>query len=636
MNVKSLMESFLIDESVDYVCIGPLKSVALASEQLERGDPAPECWSKPPSAQCGGTVLVHDVDMRVPALHGEWRAGRLFNALGGHVCGGMVWHESVGDCAGAAKLLHAMEDAGAPMICNKEPEEVLAQGVRFIGRYSWNDTELTKDGFLEQIQEEEYYYSVLASGPTCYFAPKEVVRETILPDIKQRSERLKRRVAEELKKVEGCEDKDTVAQNIFNGVRPRYGAAKDPYELGQYSLPDFTVYEGKCCDSSGSKKKGVGYAFHLHEYLFGRLWFDQDGNCKAFCFYTYKSPDYFGEMRVEDSPVCPALCGRIAYERGMNSYSAYAKVLSDIEDQEVLRAVFQQLTHPLQQAILRQARDCSLFEKIFPTKVVPLDANLFDFILCSKSGYSEPSLLLVIKCAGETILNKIAEREIAKFQTLSKEILEGKFDFKEAMNNMETDNKMKGSHLGYHLSEPTIVAELVQKYKYPVSSVLAEDMCEWPRSCVASAALEGYKDSLKILLDAGADIDETVGGDPWNAIVYAAYNAGYTGNDEILDIFRERFPGHMTWIRTDIPLKMKELPKMFSFGASIDAPLEYGSLENLIQKVRDDKGKNSTPGGFGAGFQGGLAGPSSGASVSVFQGSFAGGKPFPGANTLAK
>ena len=292
-----MMETFLIDESVDYVCIGPLKSVALASEQLERGDPAPECWSKPPSAQCGGTVLVHDVDMRVPALHGEWRAGRLNNLEVENVCGGMVWHESVGGCEGAAKLLHLMQEAGGCVICNDETDEVVSQGIRFIGRYSWNDSRENKE--IERLSSE--CYDTIARGPTCFFMPKDVVADGLLPDVKNRIAGQKKKVKEEVDKLmaagNGNEEElmDDVAYSLLDAEPD-----EDPYGLRPFLLPSMSTYSGK-----NQEKRGAGFSFQDQEYLFGRLWMTPEGKCKAFCFYTYHSPETFDSMTVEDCPVNP-------------------------------------------------------------------------------------------------------------------------------------------------------------------------------------------------------------------------------------------------------------------------------------------------------------------------------------------
>jgi hypothetical protein len=176
---------FSIDE--DFVCIGPAESVIRSCVQIEEGcNPPPECWSSPPRfAAVGGTVLVHDVDMRVPVLKGTWKASKLYNQLG-RLAGGMVWHtgEVGAEPKLAAKLIRDMENAGAAVICNSENPEVLGQGVRFIGRYSWN---VRSDRFHDPVLDQAKYIHGMFPGPACFFLPPSAIRKTFIPMRTRRS-----------------------------------------------------------------------------------------------------------------------------------------------------------------------------------------------------------------------------------------------------------------------------------------------------------------------------------------------------------------------------------------------------------------------------------------------------------------
>ena len=129
------MSKFTVALGSEYVCLGPLVSVVLASK-IESC--LSDCWIQKPKTARDGTVLKHSVDNRIKCESGEWDSATLYNTTG-CACGGMVWHHTVGDAKDAAMLIKTMEEQGGIVISNNESDKILELGIRFIGRYDWND-----------------------------------------------------------------------------------------------------------------------------------------------------------------------------------------------------------------------------------------------------------------------------------------------------------------------------------------------------------------------------------------------------------------------------------------------------------------------------------------------------------------
>lgn len=332
----------------------------------------------------------------------------------------------------------------------------------------------------------------------------------------------------------------------------------------------------------------------MQEYLFGRLWFSpEDGKCKAFCFYTYGSPDFFAQMRVADVAVCPLL-STLESSAGISacrSVMDYLKVMDGLDKEEMLH-VYSSLTQPLQKTILKSAMFSatppSVLEKLM-SGVVQVDEALFRTLMCT-CGASAEAVLLVLQHTRNEVVAAAGKEEVGRFEMLQASLASGIPLDQTMSNEIFTWQNILGSHL----ANAAVVTALVAR-GFPVSSILGGECYEWFRTPLASAALEGYTNSVRVLLDAGASVDETVGDDEWNAIVYACFG----GCAEVIELLRERFADHPVWHSTTLPLEIKQSPMSLlppPETVELSQP-DVGSVEDLMKK-QEQKKKQSNSGAF--------------------------------------
>ena len=684
------MDSFAISPSSEldqqtWVSIGPFNSAFRAAKMLESCDQYahPICWSNEVSASFGsGTVLIHDVDMRVPVLPGNWRVAKLLNPFG-ELAGGIVYHEeSVGkDLSDAARLIHAMENSGAPVICNEEPEGVRAQGIRFIGRYSWDqhvkpknkkhqnsnngverdepesqsapwedeDDNPEHEGLNSTVEDDDLW--TVTQGPTCFFATSDCFVKEIQPFIDSRLKDLHsfadQRVADVLaqratakeekeKKAEagtGSEEEDPNTEEMNEKeIRETVLNDRDSDENRQFFLPPQKIYE----------HGGVGFTFTDDEYLFGRLWFTSptieksSPTCKAFCFFTYCAPDYFGQMTlqslgndVQRIPICPQL--PLVPEESARTYlKALMDLLLGISSDEELKAVLNGMTKPFLDALLDQGmeKETALIHRIFYSSILPLNEETFSKLFRKSmmlEQVNDEAMLALLTYVSDEVLQEAGHKEQLRFKMLHEGIVSGKLDVENLLDDYYRSLPLTmPSHLAFHIFDRPVIAKELIRRKFPVNSMLASmDMDgAWFRTVLAEAAFLADEEAVEMLLDAGADIEESIGGDPWNAIVYAVAS----GDEDVIDIFRSRFPKHPIWRSTSIPLKMKSLPRRDPWQSSEDKSnksqnqeiVKLGSVDDLIALLAEEErrlqmeqlaanGSNGGFGGFGGGFGGGFS-----------------------------
>ena len=486
-------------------------------------------------------------------------------------------------------------------------------------------------------------FPTVTPGPTCYFLPASIVQEQLLPDIRHRVSQTRSIIETAVtKKVEAGETEQYPGEfqqvvqfsgghGSFQGIqKPFTGdvgvlpeADSDPYGLQQYALPAMTMYGGrsnsgevedKDKDNDGvvlDQYRGVGFVFSQQEYLFGRLWLSpEDGNCIAFCFYTYGSPDFFAEMRVANAPVCPDLKTLVSSRTttsprpgsGINPYTppllGYLQALDGLDSDEELQCVYTHCTQPFQQSLLKTAvcsfGNTSILEKLLVSGVVVLNVALFRCLVCADGATAE-AVLILLQHTTDEVLTAVGMEEISRYETLQTGLLSGNLDLLQISREMFTSPSV----LGNHLAEVSVVNELVQTRGYPAGSTLAGESSEWFRTPLASAALEGYADSVHILLNAGASVDQSIGDDPWNAIVYACFG----GCEEVINIFQESFPKHPVWTEDTIPLEMKPLPPMTSLTPP--PPQQSGAettvLRGTVETIRQKANANRVVQPFGGG-----------------------------------
>jgi hypothetical protein len=573
------MESFVLDESVNYVCVGPVESALSACVKIESGLEEPKCWRNPPHSYCGGTVLVHDVDVRLPTLHGNWSSGNLFNQCG-HICGGMVWHESVGNTKEAARLLFDMEQAGAEVICNQENQAVLALGIRFIGRYSWQeDNELTDPALCVDGDDDDAMTRYLFErGPTCFFVPQKTFREDVLP---QYSERLK--CFHSILSHREAEAKAAQSSTDTSDFGEQSKESEDT-ELQSLRFPSMTRFGNT----------GVGFFFAQQEYLFGRVWFTPEGKCKAFCCYTYASPSFFCQMRLVDQPICPSVPPLVPsdgdeQERNLllqDNY--YTKKLIDTLlavhlDDVSLGGALSEFSGPFLSHVLNTSARSSpeFLIKVFYAPLLNITDDLVwsVFYHSYRSHPMDPALArALVDCIPQCILDAMGHTDTQRFESVQEALKnwDGKsstYPFRKIDD--ASNNAKRCSLLVYHLDRPEVFGELLRR-GYPVRSSLGDASMEWFRTAFCEACLDGLVHQVTMMLDAyasraGGDdcglVDEAVGDDPWNGMAYAA--AGPKA-DELLGALRARFPSHPVWDRQDIPLDMKMPPKMNLFSKEED------------------------------------------------------------------
>ena len=560
------MESFIVDDRTKYMCAGPIGVAFNACKLLEREAPEPTCWQASPRTFSGGTVMVHDVDMRIPVRSGRWIVGRLYTAMG-CICGGMVWHESVGGPQDAANLIRQMEDAGAPVICNTEPNDVLNLGVRFIGRYSWQDSNSENDPLMETLHASH----CLHLGPEFYFAPQETIRRTIIPTYTSSMAQV-----DDLVNAAIASRRAANEEEKYNGqfqVEALYdGAGGSPSAFSHLRFPSVAVYDNA----------GVGFTFANQEYLFGRVWFDKDKDqtqCYAMCFYTYASPDYFAFMRLEEAPVCPSLPlpWPISAESQNDTLSAetttdtvsrnpidfIATRLVSNPDNTDVAAILQNMTTPLRHGFYKfiQLRNVPLLERLCLSGGLTITASLFSLLMPQRiyDRVDDDVLLLILRSTSDAVIRLVGEQEITRFRAMN-ERFRSRPDRPFEVINEDYIEATRPCALACLLERPTLVvfAELLRR-GYPAGPVLAESVSNWPRSVIAEAALQNNVEAVGLLLDAGASVDDVVEGDEWNAMAYAVYGKA----DAVVEELRRRFPDHDVWTRHDVPLDMKASPNMF-------------------------------------------------------------------------
>lgn len=189
-------------------------------------------WPNPPEELTGGTVLQHKVSYLAPALNGVWDFIPVYpDGTSTCVLGGLFRH--LNNFSDPAKEIMSMERACGDLKCNKESQEVLDLGVRFIGRYSWtripNYHELVRSNDVREAD--------------CMIGTRDIIRTSL------------------------------------DGYKAR--------ELGGALLVEFA-------------------ADPFSEYMYGRLWFTEDGKLRALLVYSNLLGS-FADCRVGSQLLAPPL-----------------------------------------------------------------------------------------------------------------------------------------------------------------------------------------------------------------------------------------------------------------------------------------------------------------------------------------
>jgi hypothetical protein len=548
------------------------------------------------------------------------------------MCGGFIWHESVGDSIEAAKLLFEKENAGAPIICNSESDKVLAQGIRFIGRYSWdNNSKQVED---VPITRENNW--LVFHGPHCFFAPSNIVQEKIIPMVEEKILNLKPLIAAAEKQAEKRKEKwrklrakqeqqrqTTTASNEEMEVKDEEEEEADDgrdLEAELYGNRDFVLPPIMNFD-----QQGVGFVFTNHEYMFGRLWMTKGSEeaatavettvlpkCRAFCFYTYASPEYFAQLKVETAPVIPLFPDHL-YHRSQDYIQDLIQFIHDIDAVETkteseqkritLSEAIKAFTTPLLLHFLEKGmrKAPELIMKVLHRDNFnwenPLE--IFDHVVCRGRLQWEtmhPGVVMTaIEHAPIDVIVTAGELQQTRFETLQQLLRTGEFNF-----DTFDIAYCKGSHLGKHIERPAICAALLSR-GFPYLSILSErEDDNWFRTVFADVVYNGYLDTAKVIIShieliVDADkvedaklqlVDQRVEGDPWDAIVYAM--AG--GHGDVITFMREKYPHHPSWIRQDIPINMKMYPRIMLFQAKEPAAVvETEIVAEPVGTVEDIK-----------------------------------------------
>ena len=170
------------DKTVDVV-IGNFENAyegSCDSENASRSWLAPE----PSPSQTEGTVSFKNLPMVIPAVSGTWKAT---NLVCQDVCGVCFWHtELVGPEADSLILLiREFTKLGMAVIENKEKKECADKGLRLLGRYGW-DHYRKAPGIKTVVNDQ--VCSELFEGPHCFFVPKTVYKNDVIPQLSLRCE----------------------------------------------------------------------------------------------------------------------------------------------------------------------------------------------------------------------------------------------------------------------------------------------------------------------------------------------------------------------------------------------------------------------------------------------------------------
>jgi hypothetical protein len=621
------MQSFHID--TPYVCIGPFDAAYSASLQLNKGN-LPTAWSRPASADFpqGSTVLVHDVDVRLPVKTGNWRVGRLFNPHG-IVCGVIYWHSEYAsekeDLHYAAQLLHRMEDLGASVICNVESESILHEGIRFIVRYSWDVIDRETDQLPKEFAEE--FYSVFANGPQCFFVSPKIVQSQILPEVATRYEQWNAYVNSRIEQLKSEGKKESYPGEL------RFGVAynREDATLASYAFPAYQTYQAKTDEEKG--EGGASVCFPNQEYMYGRAWMDTTNTdpskpvCKAFCAYTYASAECFDYERVEEVPVCAALPAITIEEIRQSKNSMTQAILKHLTTytNEQLAIVMQGVSGPVCNMLLHDATAYAptVFERCCTNGLIPWTVDIYEKLLsilamsaqASSFGNNNPQynvealVLMVLNAVPYSIVQASISTAQAAFTRTNQAIAEKTYDFR-------SFGRPGASHLGSFLQYPTIVRKFLE-LGHPINGTLAESMDygSWYRTPFATAAYEGFADTVQVFLEHGGDVNESVEGDRWNVIAYAAAS----GQESILSLFRYHVPNHPIWSATNLPIHPKELPRfnLFTNKEESNPDVEkLGTIDMIYEEAKRAREEMEAKlaarqsvfgGGFGLGSGGGGA-----------------------------
>jgi hypothetical protein len=289
------------------------------------------------------------------------------------------------------------------------------------------------------------------------------------------------------------------------------------------------------------------------------------------------------------------------------------------------------MTGPFLDALLQHAMDkhTDFIQRVFSpsTALLTLTEERFSKFFRHSAmleQLNEKSMLCLLSFVSDEVLQEAAAKEQLRFKMLHEGLLSGQLqvDHLVEMDHSQSMTMTMPSHLAFHIFDrPEIARELIRR-KFPVNSMLAGvDLNDgtYFRTVLSEAAYQGDVEAVEMLLDAGADIEQSVGNDPWNAIVYAVAS----GDEEMTDIFRERFSKHPIWRSNSIPLRMKTLPRKdpwfnnnnssmkttSSTNVEDDGPL--GSVDDLVASFASEEhrlqmeemtGAMKGFSGFGGGF----------------------------------
>lgn len=201
---------------------------------------------------------------------------------------------------------------------------MLAQGIRFLGRYSWSyyrnvPPELLQlpeapAGLADDLQSLEQLFE----GPHCFFVPGSTLLETLLPPLRAEA---KEQQAEDERRAKAAREAAEQAGGANGGAGWAFAAHAAQAAAGQGAGQAEDEVTGKADhqEAAGEQKKAAGLrdrsqqvfaeggamvCMHHQEYMFGRVWFNADGRCIAMACYTYATPEHFAEIFVGPSPVC--------------------------------------------------------------------------------------------------------------------------------------------------------------------------------------------------------------------------------------------------------------------------------------------------------------------------------------------